>query len=69
MKSCLELVHTRASAAPVFRRFAIEAQQLIGCVKCVNTDVYGALMQGKILVAGSSTVEADAAFYEGFMVR
>lgn len=49
--------------------FAIEAQQLVGCVKLVNTDAYGALVQGKINVALSSTVKMDAAFYESFMVN
>ena len=62
LKSCLLLIQNRAAAAPVFRRFAIEAQQLVGCVKLVNNE-------GKINVALSSTVKMDTAFYESFMVR
>ena len=63
------LINTRASAAPVFRRFAIEAQQLVGCVKLVNADAYAALVKGKINAVLSSTVKKDAAFFESFMVR
>ena len=68
LTSCLVLIHTRPSAAALLRRFAVEASQLVGVVKIVNTDAYDAMVQGKMNTLVSSSVKTDSAFYESFMV-
>ena len=74
LKSCLTLVQSRASAAVVFRRFAIEAQQLVGCLKICNTDAYTAILQRQwgadVGPPGtlSSPHKTDAEYYERYMV-
>lgn len=68
LKSCLVLVHTRPSAALLLRRFAVEASQLVGVVKIVNTVAYDAMVQGKMNAPLTSSVKTDAAFYESLTV-